>query len=113
MIVFPAAYHWASPVAPACRKGDARFRVRGTVSRKHQRLIIERAMHQNRRDFLQASVSATTALLLSSMDVFSTPHKFPFVNTNFELKVLATNWGYTGSTDEFCAAIKKEGYDGL
>jgi sugar phosphate isomerase/epimerase len=70
-------------------------------------------MHQNRRHFLQTSVSATTALLLSSMDVFSTPHKFPFVNTNFELKVLATNWGYTGSTDEFCAAIKKEGYDGL
>jgi len=35
------------------------------------------------------------------------------MNTNFELKVLATNWGFHGSVDEFCAAAKKEGYDGI
>jgi sugar phosphate isomerase/epimerase len=28
------------------------------------------------------------------------------------LKVLGTNWGFPGTTDAFCAAIKKEGYDG-
>lgn len=34
------------------------------------------------------------------------------MNKNFELKILATNWGFAGSMDQFCAAAKKEGYDG-
>lgn len=29
------------------------------------------------------------------------------------LLVLATNWGFSGSIDQFCAAAKKEGYDGV
>jgi sugar phosphate isomerase/epimerase len=29
------------------------------------------------------------------------------------LKVLATNWGFQGTVDAFCAAAKKEGYDGI
>ena len=70
-------------------------------------------MTQNRRAFLQTTASATTALLLSSLDIFATPYKSSIVNKNFELKVLATNWGYQGTTDQFCAAIKKEGYDGM
>ena len=35
------------------------------------------------------------------------------MNKNFELKILATNWGFQGTTDQFCAAAKKEGYDGI
>lgn len=35
------------------------------------------------------------------------------MNNNFELKVLATNWGFTGTIDEFCNKAKKEGYDGI
>ena len=70
-------------------------------------------MTQNRRTFLQTTTSATTALLLSSLDTFAIPYKSSIVNKNFELKVLATNWGFEGTTDQFCAAIKKEGYDGL
>lgn len=31
----------------------------------------------------------------------------------FKLIVLGTNWGFRGTTDEFCAAAKKEGYDGV
>jgi len=31
----------------------------------------------------------------------------------FELKVLATNWGFEGSLDAYCAKAKKEGYDGI
>jgi len=27
--------------------------------------------------------------------------------------IMATNWGFQGSTDQFCAAAKKEGYDGI
>ncbi len=32
---------------------------------------------------------------------------------NFELVLLATNWGFTGTLDEYCAKVKKEGYDGI
>ena len=35
------------------------------------------------------------------------------MNKNFELKVLATNWGFNGTQDEFLAKVKKEGYDGI
>ena len=35
------------------------------------------------------------------------------MNTDFQLKVLATNWGFQGSTDAFCAKAKAEGYDGI
>ena len=35
------------------------------------------------------------------------------MNTGFELKIMATNWGFPGSLDEYCAKAKKEGYDGI
>jgi len=35
------------------------------------------------------------------------------MNKNFELKILATNWGFHGTQDEFLAKVKKEGYDGI
>ena len=35
------------------------------------------------------------------------------MNKNFELKIMATNWGFNGSIDEFCAKAKKEGYNGI
>src|SRR5205814_10316756 len=34
-------------------------------------------------------------------------------NANFQLKLLATSWGFNGSPDEYCAKAKKEGYDGI
>ena len=67
----------------------------------------------NRRNFLQTSTSATTALLLASLDVFATPQKNNQMNTGFQLKVLATNWGYQGTIDAYCAKVKEEGYDGI
>lgn len=33
--------------------------------------------------------------------------------SNFAIKILATNWGFDGSVDQFCAKAKKEGYDGI
>jgi sugar phosphate isomerase/epimerase len=33
--------------------------------------------------------------------------------TGYEVLILATNWGFNGSIDQFCAAAKKEGYDGV
>ena len=35
------------------------------------------------------------------------------MNNAFELKILATNWGYPGTLDEYCGRAKKEGYDGI
>jgi len=70
-------------------------------------------MYTNRRTFLQTTTTATAALLLSSLDSFASAYKPAIMNKNFELKVLATNWGFEGTTDQFCAAAKKEGYDGI
>lgn len=35
------------------------------------------------------------------------------MNTKFELQILATNWGFPGSLEAFCAKVKSEGYDGI
>ena len=68
----------------------------------------------NRRNFLQTSSSATTALWLSSLELFASAHKPNLsMNNNFELKLLATNWGFKGTLDEYCAKVKKDGYDGI
>lgn len=34
-------------------------------------------------------------------------------NPAFSLQIMATNWGFRGSVDEFCAKAKREGYDGI
>jgi sugar phosphate isomerase/epimerase len=68
----------------------------------------------NRRNFLGTTTSAGTALLLFALDAYSTTHTSTFtMNTNFELKLLATNWGFPGSLDSYCAKAKGEGYDGI
>jgi len=66
-----------------------------------------------RRHFLELTASAGSAMLLPSTEIFATPFKPSIVNKNFELRILATNWGFNGSTEQFCAAAKKEGYDGI
>lgn len=35
------------------------------------------------------------------------------MNMTFELKILATNWGFNGTIDEFCSRAKRDGYDGI
>ena len=67
----------------------------------------------NRRNFLQTTTTATSALMLSSLKTFATPQSISNMNNNFQLKILATNWGFSGSIDEYCAKVKKEGYDGI
>jgi sugar phosphate isomerase/epimerase len=51
--------------------------------------------------------------MLSSLKTFATPQSISNMNNNFQLKILATNWGFSGSIDEYCAKVKKEGYDGI
>ncbi len=66
-----------------------------------------------RRRFLQTTASASAALLLSSLNVFASPQSTPDTDSDFKLKILATNWGFTGTLDEYCSKVKKEGYDGI
>ncbi len=71
-------------------------------------------MNLDRRNFLELSTAATTAMLLSSLSNFASTKKTTTnVKKNFELKILATNWGYAGTLDEYMAKVKKEGYDGI
>jgi sugar phosphate isomerase/epimerase len=71
-------------------------------------------MIQNRRKFIETTTSATAALLLSS---FASAEKFhprtTVMSKNFELKILATNWGFQGTLDAYCDKVKKAGYDGI
>jgi sugar phosphate isomerase/epimerase len=67
----------------------------------------------NRRNFLELTASSTAALMFS-LDAFSSSHKTNFpVNKNFELKILASNWGFNGTLEQYCAKVKQEGYDGI
>src|SRR5438034_10846103 len=68
----------------------------------------------NRRKFIGVSSSAATALLLSSLESFSSIHQPTFtMDSKFELKIMGTSWGFAGTTEEFCAKAKQEGYDGI
>ena len=69
-------------------------------------------MPLNRRKFITTTAAVGGAMLApftqNNMDnpSFSIPK-------DFTLKIMGTNWGFSGSTDEFCAKAKKEGYDGI
>lgn len=70
-------------------------------------------MKENRRTFLQVSASATVATLLPFTNIAAkNSPQFPAGN-GFKMLIMATDWGFTGSKDAFCAAAKKEGYDGI
>ena len=52
--------------------------------------------------------------MLASLNTFALLQKPNFsMNNNFELKLLATNWGFAGTIDEYCAKVKQDGYDGI
>ena len=68
----------------------------------------------DRRSFLETTASTTTALMLASLQTFATANKPSFtMQQNFSLRLLATNWGFSGTIDDYCANVKKEGYDGI
>ncbi len=71
-------------------------------------------MKQDRRKFIKTTAAGSAALFLSSLETFSLTNKPSFtMNKNYELKIMATNWGFDGTMDAFCAKVKKEGYDGV
>jgi sugar phosphate isomerase/epimerase len=72
-------------------------------------------MSIHRKTFIITTASTTAAIMLSSFEGLS---KFSPVDAaagtkGFQLTIMATNWGYTGSIDQYCALVKKEGYDGI
>jgi sugar phosphate isomerase/epimerase len=54
----------------------------------------------------------TTGILLNSLEAFAKPLLQP-VAPGYSLTILATNWGFNGSFDEFGAKVKAAGYDGV
>lgn len=69
-------------------------------------------MNFNRRQFITTSAAASTGLLLSSLSTFSKPI-MPASQSGYSLLIFATNWGFSGSWDEFASKIKQAGYDGM
>ncbi len=70
-------------------------------------------MSVTRRSFLSNATLLCSSLFLG--DQLLKPAKKPSfaIPANFSLKVMATNWGFAGSFDEFCAKAKATGYDGI
>lgn len=66
----------------------------------------------NRRQFITSSAFAGTGLLFSSLETFAKPI-MKSSQAGYSLQIFATNWGFSGTWDEFCAKAKKEGYDGI
>ena len=68
----------------------------------------------DRRNFLGLTITSSTAMMISSLDSFASSHK-PILNmsSNFDLKIMATNWGFPGTINEYCAKVKQDGYDGI
>ncbi len=64
-----------------------------------------------RREFM--NLTATGALLSSIETLAQEKLLIPSADPKFQLKIMATNWGWNDSLDAFCAAAKKEGYDGI
>jgi sugar phosphate isomerase/epimerase len=61
---------------------------------------------------------ATTSTLgagiaLSTLETFATPFFSNSPAENFSLYILATNWGFEGSWEEFALKVKTAGYDGV
>ena len=69
-------------------------------------------MEINRRDFLSYSALSGTAILFNEIAAYSKPLKSLMIMPGFELLILATNWGFEGTWDQFCSKVKPLGYDG-
>jgi sugar phosphate isomerase/epimerase len=68
----------------------------------------------NRRNFMNKTTAIAGVGILSSTEKIVAQKSINFEPTaGFSLKIYATNWGFSGNMDAFCAASKKEGYDGI
>lgn len=58
-----------------------------------------------RRTFLQSSVAVPAALQAIEM--------YPTVKTDLKVIIMNTDWGFVGSTEDFCKKTKEAGYQGI
>ncbi|HUR10971.1 MAG TPA: sugar phosphate isomerase/epimerase [Flavitalea sp.] len=63
-----------------------------------------------RRKFLQHTTRAGVGILIPLKQL--APFQKPIMD-KVNLKILATNWGFAGTLDQFCQKVKQEGYDGI
>jgi sugar phosphate isomerase/epimerase len=66
--------------------------------------------HMNRKEFISYSALTATGMLL---DRFASPLMAMSPGAGSQLKLLATDWGFNGSLDEYGARVRKAGYDGI
>jgi sugar phosphate isomerase/epimerase len=64
----------------------------------------------NRRQFLSTTTLAGGGLLLGQNKIKPLQFSIP---SDFSITILATNWGFQGNVDDFCAKAKADGYDGI
>lgn len=68
----------------------------------------------NRRNFMSKTTTLASVGLIATMDDLTQKHPLNFeLSAGFSLKIFATNWGFSGTMDAFCAKAKSEGYDGI
>jgi sugar phosphate isomerase/epimerase len=71
-------------------------------------------MPQTRRKFLQHTAVASVASLLTPITEVSASSLLKTeAKAGYELLFMQTDWGFAGTKDQFCAAAKKEGYEGI
>lgn len=66
-----------------------------------------------RRQFLKKTAMATAAPLLPGLDLEPATRILERAAPGFKLLFLATNWGFNGTIDQFCARAKADGYEGI
>ncbi len=67
----------------------------------------------NRRQFMATTSTLGAGIALSTLESFATPFSTNPPTENYSLFVLATNWGFEGSWEEFASRVKASGYDGV
>ncbi|MEM9832831.1 MAG: TIM barrel protein [Bacteroidota bacterium] len=68
----------------------------------------------NRRTFLNNSTLLSGGLFLKGNNQQQEEFRPDFnIPTDFSLKIYATDWGFPGTIDKFCAKTKEAGYDGI
>lgn len=65
----------------------------------------------SRRDFLSLTTAAGATLIMNPLESLATPVRVKAA-PGFSLTIMATNWGFPGTWDEYCAKAKTAGYDG-
>ncbi len=67
----------------------------------------------NRRQFMATTSTLGAGIALGALESFAKPFVSTSPAENFSLILLATNWGFEGSWEEFASKVKASGYDGV